>query len=283
MNKKQWAAIVVALILPLLYHPALKFFYGVIIAKTPLLNIPWVQDQVVTEGLGLDAIFCAVVTVLLIPVYRWIRRSDSQLRPQPAFTQGNVLSGIVIILGAGAIVIGVNVVTQTLLASTEEGAQSVQEFAQTFASAPSMGRWFISFLSIAIFGPIVEEVLFRGVLYNGVRMIRAGWVPVVVTAVYFGLWHSSPVQVAYTMVLGLVFGTVYYATNSLAVVMILHIVNNAFSTLPPALENDSTALVLIIMKVILLPVGGWLMWRMLKQTREADEALEASGVPVPVR
>jgi sodium transport system permease protein len=72
---------------------------------------------------------------------------------------------------------------------------------------------------------VCEELFFRGLVLSGLR--RAGMVPaVLVTALLFGLAHSSVYRLLPTAFLGFLFGYLVWKTGSVACSMIAHALNN---------------------------------------------------------
>ena len=89
----------------------------------------------------------------------------------------------------------------------------------------------VGVLSIAIFGPLLEEVLFRGAVQGYLMRRYKPWVAIVCAALAFGLIHVNPAQVVYATLLGLVFGWIYYRTGSLLSVIVGHVLNNSMATI----------------------------------------------------
>jgi membrane-associated protease RseP (regulator of RpoE activity) len=79
----------------------------------------------------------------------------------------------------------------------------------------------------ATLGPLAEEVLFRGVLFNALRRRVPGWAAAVGQAVLFGAFHNSggyyPV---YAGCLGLALAGVYAWRRTLATPVALHVLQN---------------------------------------------------------
>ena len=78
-----------------------------------------------------------------------------------------------------------------------------------------------------LFAPLLEEILFRGIIQKG--MINNGVKPItaiVLTSLFFGLFHLNPWQFVGAFLLGLVLGIVYYKTQSLLMPILLHAFNN---------------------------------------------------------
>ncbi len=115
-------------------------------------------------------------------------------------------------------------------------AESLESFDETWSTLGSEAYvW--ELLSIVIVGPIVEELLFRGVVFHYLEKIKGGWFPIVFSALAFGLWHREPVQIVYTAMIGLLYGMIYFKVRDLRVTILLHMFNNLLSTLPPALNT----------------------------------------------
>jgi membrane protease YdiL (CAAX protease family) len=100
---------------------------------------------------------------------------------------------------------------------------------EVFALLATRDIW--TFLMVGITGPILEEVLFRGLILDGfLRRYRPGkaifW-----SAFLFGLFHLNPWQFIPGFITGLLLGYIYMRTRSLIPVILVHIVNNSFSYL----------------------------------------------------
>jgi uncharacterized protein len=85
--------------------------------------------------------------------------------------------------------------------------------------------WFI--LVGVIFAPIVEELFFRGFLFQGFRQ-KYGWVGgALLSSAIFGLAHLDPVALIPTFILGLLLAYMYHRSNSVWPGIILHVLVNA--------------------------------------------------------
>ncbi len=99
------------------------------------------------------------------------------------------------------------------------------------------GAW--SILSVVVFAPLFEEILFRGLVFESCRERFGGGAAVFISALLFGLIHVVPVQVVNAFVVGIILGYIYLRTGSLLNVMLLHAVNNAIAYLTMGLEVDT--------------------------------------------
>ena len=88
------------------------------------------------------------------------------------------------------------------------------------------GPFWSSFLVTAIFAPIFEEWMCRGVILRGLlTKMKPGWA-IVVSALFFAIIHMNPWQALNAFLIGVIMGYVYYKTGSLLLTMLIHFVNN---------------------------------------------------------
>jgi|HubBroStandDraft_4_1064222.scaffolds.fasta_scaffold00006_176 membrane protease YdiL (CAAX protease family) len=90
------------------------------------------------------------------------------------------------------------------------------------------------FSVLIFFGPIVEEIVFRGIVLEGFVKLTNGVVAVVVSAVIFAGMHASGGvdQVVGAFAFGLFAGWLYLRTRSVAPTSAAHIVYNAVAFYP---------------------------------------------------
>lgn len=112
------------------------------------------------------------------------------------------------------------------------------------------------FLAIVIVGPIVEEILYRGIIFSSFENVTGiSWLPVIITGVMFGVWHGSFIQGVYTAIVGIILTYYMKKCRSLVYVAIAHGVNNLSGTLPPSLDTDFNNMLLNVMAyVCILPM-----------------------------
>ena len=84
---------------------------------------------------------------------------------------------------------------------------------------------------VGITGPVLEEVLFRGIILDGFLKRYNPGKAIFWSAFLFGLFHLNPWQFIPGFMIGLMLGYIYLKTRSLTTVILVHIVNNSFSYL----------------------------------------------------
>ena len=87
----------------------------------------------------------------------------------------------------------------------------------------------LGILCIALLGPILEELLFRGAITKELLKKYSPTKAIIFSALIFGIFHINPIQVVSATLIGLVLGWIYYKTASLIPCILLHVVNNSLS------------------------------------------------------
>ena len=99
------------------------------------------------------------------------------------------------------------------------------------------GPFWSSFLVVAIFAPIFEEWMCRGMVLRGLlTKMKPVWA-IVISALFFAVIHGNPWQALNAFLIGMVMGYVYYKTGSLILTMIIHFVNNGTSVILSNIES----------------------------------------------
>ncbi|MBO3270555.1 CPBP family intramembrane glutamic endopeptidase [Hymenobacter defluvii] len=79
--------------------------------------------------------------------------------------------------------------------------------------------------------PLLEELIFRGVMLTGLLRNYRPWVAISQSALLFGLMHMNPAQIVGAGLIGLLFGWLYYRTRSLSLCIVAHMFNNLLAFL----------------------------------------------------
>ena len=116
-------------------------------------------------------------------------------------------------------------------------------------------NWIWSLIFAGILSPIIEEMMFRGVMLNKLR--RYGdKVAIITTAILFGLFHANFSQFFYAVALGMIFAYVALKTGTIKYSIILHIVVNIMGgvILPAAIGDGSNIVVAGCVGLVLLAI-----------------------------
>jgi sodium transport system permease protein len=179
--------------------------------------------------LGEQGIWMSQLLLLALPalVYATVARKDVRatfaLRRAPPGAFG---AALLIILGAiplGWLLVWLQ---SFVLELPVEYLQAMEQL----VTAGGPGRLFWLLLVLAITPAVVEELVFRGVLLQGLGGSLPMWRSVAVSALVFGAFHLSfetAIRFLPTAFLGLLLGYVVWRTRSIFPGMLMHLVNNA--------------------------------------------------------
>ena len=212
-----------------------NIFY--IIPKMLLTYLPLSDDFVNRSASFIDASISISLIIVYLILYKLMFRE--KLEPEVRLSKPqSTLFTIIISFGVG----GVSTIWLELFEYISRHFQSLNDQVQDFSTLyddMEQSPYIWTLLAIAIVGPIVEEIMFRGLIYRSLeKAIETPWIPIVISGVMFGVWHGSFIQGVYTAILGIILAYYYKKTRSLFLVIMVHIINNFLSTLPPAWDTD---------------------------------------------
>lgn len=102
------------------------------------------------------------------------------------------------------------------------------ELRRLFAAIPdTVPNSVLLFVTIAVVAPLLEEILFRGLLQNALSKRLPVWAAIALSALIFGAMHMDFYAMPPLVLMGAIFGVIYHLTGSLRVTIVLHMINNA--------------------------------------------------------
>ena len=104
---------------------------------------------------------------------------------------------------------------------------NVPDFLETSFDVIESG-W-IGILAVAIIGPVLEEMLFRGAITKELLKQYEPLKAILISGLIFGIFHLNPAQIFPAMLIGFVLAWLYWRTGSLIPGILIHIVNNSLS------------------------------------------------------
>lgn len=258
-SKKTWPWLI---ILPVWTYAAFMLaqlvFRGVIFALdslgVPLTSIN--QTLFITIGTAIIYSLAALIAVG-VPRLLWKRvtsRKDLGVPDLPAWMDIllTVPAYIVYIICSGILVL---ISTKIFSGIDLEQAQSLP-FSRSMLGA--QWQYFLAFITLVVFAPLAEELLFRGYLYGKLRKTAPVWAAVIITSLTFGAAHlwggpDSPLQWAVaidTLALSIVLCLLREHTGAIWAGVLVHALKNgiAFYLLfvnPQVIDQLKEAAVLI--------------------------------------
>lgn len=98
----------------------------------------------------------------------------------------------------------------------------------------------ITLLSTGILGPIIEELMFRGIIYNELKSKYSNMKSILITTIFFAIIHINIIQILYALIIGFILIFVYEKYNNIKAPIILHMASNITTTLflPLLIKNN---------------------------------------------
>ncbi len=142
-----------------------------------------------------------------------------------------------------AVVFVVSIVSAAIPSIAEKAVESEKVYNYMFGNAST----FSVFLATAVATPVVEELLFRGLIYTRMKKAMPQVAAMLLSALWFGLAHSGGAhQVVYAAVLGIIMVLLYEKCQSLWPCIFLHAGFNSTSFLYEYMDMN-------------LPVVNWML------------------------
>ena len=202
------------------FRPIRGWSIVIFLAVLPLLLVPGVwllRDREMLAMLALFFISSLIALAIAVAPMGWRVLPALGFRPARLWT---------IVLGAiGALIVSV-AVSQL---GEPEGVKQALDVART----PSL--LVASLVVMALLAPLVEEAVFRGLLYGWVAGRWGTTLAWLVSSILFAAAHVELAHVLLVLPLGLWFGWLRQRTDSLWPSLVAHIVNNGLAVVAAAL------------------------------------------------
>lgn len=168
---------------------------------------------------GSSSIVAVLIGTAFLLVYY---RKDSLLEPMLALGKrpsAGMLAGCICLM----------MLAQILFSAIAAGAEAAANqlgysFMSSIEAATGTSKTLSMFLYAGIFGPVIEEIIYRGFLMKSLQKYGKTFA-IFVSAAVFGLMHGNPLQSIFAFMVGLVFG---YAAMEYSIYfsILLHVLNN---------------------------------------------------------
>lgn len=189
--------------------------------------------EMLMDNLNAISIAAGVLTLLFLWIFFLIRKK--KLRREVG------IAGLSVKYILYIIVLGI--VASTLI--TFGMALLPESWLEAYAEQAGLtlgGLGIVTIISNMIMAPIVEEIIFRGLMLSRLRKAMPLWAAVVISSLLFGLAHGQILWIAYATILGLILSAVAVKTQSLTASILLHMVFNICGTVIPMLCSDITSI-----------------------------------------
>ena len=195
---------------------------------------------------AITVVFAANIVSYSVFFPIWLRTRD---RAVPYNNKNPVFLGILVI----GFFAGFNVVLMWIFGLTDiiKYFPSYDDVAEVFTS----GSLIMQIIAAGIAAPVVEELLFRGILINRMKWLPA-WSSVFIQALLFGVVHFNWFQSIYAFLAGILLGLIYVKYRSIILTIIGHIAFNLVSVILSEFLTERTAVVIVLLCPIITAACG---------------------------
>ncbi len=167
--------------------------------------------------------------------------------------------------------------------------------------ATQSSPWWFNFLTVVIIAPIFEELVFRKLLCDRLSVLGEGFA-IMLSSLFFGLFHGNFYQVFYAFMIGAFLGFIYVKTGKIRYTIFYHMmVNFIGGILTPALAglmgtgeiplDDPMKMLAAVLPVALfylfegaiLTIGAFGITMLIVKRRQIFLSLKSGPLAPPVR
>jgi uncharacterized protein len=178
--------------------------------------VPWMRDK----GWELTTVsyWWSVVSFLVAVIITLILLRKEKSGPADRNATGFGMTIIWIIIGFfgayfGQIIAGM---IEIYVLNIRQGSQNTANILDAIQSVPAF------VVIVVVFAPILEEIIFRKIIFGEIYKRTNFFVAVLISALLFGIVHGDLLHLLQYFVMGVVFATLYVQTKRIIVPIITH-------------------------------------------------------------
>ena len=196
-----------------------------------------IMDVLKENALVITAI-CAVVTSVVLSLFFHIDIKNGRIVKRG---QIKAMDFIMAIVGGAGVSIALNIVIALTNMAGKDTA--FVEVSDSITSNPLI----VTIICAGILIPIVEEILFRGLIFNRIKCQYNFLAGLLISSLLFGIYHGNIVQGIYATLLGIFLGFAYHKTKSILIPIFIHMGGNTFVSIYGKLgENEENIGILVV-------------------------------------
>ena len=260
MMKKRYLAIpILAIALHFLLSNLLYFLVERLVLD--IFHIP--LQQFMKHSYWGEILIYAVLILVFFTLYKLLWRKDIS-EPRTATNFKDVLGSLVVGFGICGIS-GLWIMLAEQLPSLQKSVEAINAGAENIAGGNAFGTFMIAVIA----APVVEEILFRGIVLRSIRKFSPVWASILISSVLFGVYHLNIVQAAYATFMGIAAGILYEKKKNLLFPILVHFANNLITMLQGFAPSEVNELISIFILIMIAP-AGYVICRSLRQGKRAD-------------
>jgi membrane protease YdiL (CAAX protease family) len=189
------------------------------------------------NSLDLTLRLCMLVGIYVLPCmsFLYLRKFTKQIsisREELYVPHGGILKDIIYGIGGYCASIPVLFLSAIMIVPLVNRLEKVfptpsNPAVEFILSSKTAVEWALVFILIACLAPVIEEIVFRGILQNAIKRRAGPWIAIVCSGCIFSLLHPQlPIGFLPILVLGITFGILAEARKSLIPSIVAHGINN---------------------------------------------------------
>lgn len=238
----------------------------------------------VSDGMGLSYnflsdnpnmvyVFVALAEIVIFgTVFLLITRRDKKDRP-PLMRVEKI--GIITTAAFG--ISGISLIWLIAVEKVSSMIPALQKISESFnknMDSINKGSYVWLIVAACVVGPVLEELIFRGVIFNLLKKtFRSSLPAILISGIAFGIWHGNLVQSVYAIITGIVLALVYEKTNDIKYPILIHVLNNALSALPSGTRNTSIPFIIDIICILMIIPAFIIIRHALFRKRAAESGI----------
>ena len=259
-------------------------FLSIIAFEAVVIFVLAILSNKVVTNLASDLVLSELILILPTLVFLFLTRA--RLREVFTFKKIRMSTGFMTVL---FVYLTMPAVTTINAFSMLFSDNVVADMSQDILSLPFLVMLFL----MGIFGPVCEELVFRGAVYSGYRNSSGAFKAMFFSAFLFALIHMNFNQAMYAFFIGFVLVLLKEATGSIWTSIIYHVVFNSHTVIllyaydkwlpatglmiPEAAMDSQTLLITIsigiVLSVITLPLAACVLYWIAKNEKKEQALL----------
>ena len=218
------------------------FYYVIMLATTIIISIIIMALSGAWHGYDIEALtqaeqrhqllIASISAIISIPVFIGIYRTDWRLRAKGVLgskrgkernsSMGAYAATVLLMISASqALNILINIFRLNEI--FPHYAENVND---AIVAQPALGT---SLLVVGMLLPLVEELVFRGLVFKRIQDYAGTFIGIFVSGLLFGIYHNNMVQFIYATLLGWLLAFIFNQTRNIIIPIIGHMVANIWS------------------------------------------------------
>ena len=197
------------------------------VTSTPVLLL----FGLLNAGFGFMVYYMMVFGVALLAGYQWRKNHTGQ----KSFPLNYRYMVYLPVIAVSAVSLHVGLIAPLI------GSIAVPEALMSFMMEDALKLTLFSFITVVLLAPLLEELLFRGIIQDGLMQRSGPVVAILLSSLLFAFMHLNPWQFVTGFLVGIFIGWLYYLTRDLVLAIGFHLFNNLFVLLVEHYQSATPA------------------------------------------